>query len=127
LASATRLLAERSTVDPVLLHMDLRPANLCVRDGQIVAVLDVANALAGDPLFELARIRNYGLLTDSFCAGYGLSAGQLRDVGSVVDLYELETAALLTVVAVEEIDDETLHTSSRARLRDLGTLVLRSR
>ncbi len=127
LARAARLLTERSTVDLVLLHMDLRPANVCVHDGQIVAVLDVANALAGDPLFELARIRNYGLLTTSFREGYGLSAEQLRDCADVLDLYELETAALLTVVAVEEIDDETLHASSRARLRELSALVLRGR
>jgi aminoglycoside phosphotransferase (APT) family kinase protein len=127
LAVAARTLANRSTVDFALLHMDLRPANVCVRDGQIVAVLDVANALIGDPLLELARIRNYGLLTDDFCAGYGLSSEQLRDVADVLDLYELDTAALLTVVAVEEIDDKTLHASSCARLRELSRAVLPGR
>ncbi|HEX6869696.1 MAG TPA: phosphotransferase [Micromonosporaceae bacterium] len=120
LGIAEPLLAGRSAVQPVLLHLDLRPANLCVRDGQIAAVLDVANAVAGDPLLELARIRNYGLLTSDFQAGYGLSGEWLRDHARVLDLYELDTAALLTVVAVEEIQDEALHAQSRRRLLELS-------
>lgn len=122
--TAAALLADRSAADLALLHMDLRPANVCVRDGRIAAVLDVANALAGDPLLELARIRNYGLLTTSFRAGYGLSAEQLHGFAGVLDLYELDTAALLTVVAVEEIDDEALHASSRSRLGELSAALL---
>ena len=125
LAVAVPLLAARSAVDPALLHMDLWAPNICVRDGRIVAVLDVANAVAGDPLLELARLRNYGLLTTEFCEGYGLSAGVLLDVARFLDVYELDTAALLTVVAVEEIDDEALLARSRGRVRELSAALRR--
>jgi aminoglycoside phosphotransferase (APT) family kinase protein len=125
LAVAVPLLVSRSAVDLALLHMDLRTPNICVRDGRIVAVLDVANAIAGDPLLELARIRSYGLLTTEFRAGYGLSAEALHDFASVLDVYELDTAALLTVVAVKEIDDEALLARSRGRVRELSAALLR--
>jgi len=124
LAVAGPLLKGRSEVSLALLHMDLRAANVCVRQGQIVAVLDVANAIGGDPLLELARIRNYGLLTTEFCAGYGWPAQALRDVASVLDLYELDTAALLTVVAAEETNDQALLASSQRRVRELSAALL---
>jgi aminoglycoside phosphotransferase (APT) family kinase protein len=124
LAAAGPLLAGRAGAGGSLLHMDLRAANLCVRDGQIVAVLDVANAIGGDPLLELGRIRNYGLLTPEFCDGYGVAAAALAEVASVLDVYELETAALLTVVAVEEAGDEALLVSSRDRVRELCAALL---
>ena len=40
---------------PVLLHLDYHPLNVLVEDGRISAVLDWANARAGDPRADLAR------------------------------------------------------------------------
>jgi aminoglycoside phosphotransferase (APT) family kinase protein len=40
---------------PALLHLDYHPANVLVRDEQVTAVLDWANARAGDPRADLAR------------------------------------------------------------------------
>ncbi|MGW0494873.1 phosphotransferase family protein [Streptomyces sp. NPDC003007] len=108
-----------------LLHLDLRPPNLCVRDGRITAVIDVANAITGDPWLELARIRFCGLFTEAFRTGYGLSDADVGRHERLLDFYELDIAALLTVVAAEEIDDEELLKSSRDRLEQLCAQIIR--
>lgn len=54
-----------------LLHLDLRPANLCCRGGRIAAVFDWSNALIAHPAFELARMAEAGTLTDAILDGYG--------------------------------------------------------
>ena len=41
----------------------------------------------------------------------------------LLDIYELDTAALLTVVAVEEIDDPVLHEIQRRRTEQLATII----
>jgi aminoglycoside phosphotransferase (APT) family kinase protein len=99
--------------------MDLRPPNLCVRAGRIVGVLDLANCMVGDPLLELARIRSYGLLDDSFLDGYGIPcpADDLETI--LMDVYQLDTEALLVSVAVEEIGDEDLHQDKIRATRQL--------
>ena len=115
-AGVAGLLRSRHGHASSLLHMDLRAANLCVRDGRIAAIIDVANCMVGDPLLELGRIRGYGLLDDQFLGGYGLDAHAFGpDELTLLDIYELDTAALLTVVAVEETDDAALHAEQAAR------------
>ncbi len=89
-----------------LLHMDLRPANLCVRGGTLVGILDMTNALAGDPLFEIARLDVYGLTTSSFWKGYG---AEPRDARKRL-LYSLDTTAMLALLAREELADRELYT-----------------
>ena len=42
------------TGKPVLLHGDLRPDNLLVRDGRLAAVIDWAGVAVGDPAIDLA-------------------------------------------------------------------------
>ncbi|MBR8642370.1 aminoglycoside phosphotransferase family protein [Streptomyces tuirus] len=108
-----------------LLHLDLRPPNLCVREGRIAAVIDVANAITGDPWLELARIRFCGLFTEAFRAGYGLADTDVERQERLLDFYELDIAALLTVVAAEEIDDQELLESSRDRLEHLCAQIVR--
>ncbi len=122
----TALLESRSDAARSLLHMDLRAANLCIRDGRIAAVIDVANCLVGDPMLELGRLRCFGLLTDAFLSGYGLDLSNLNaDELTLLDVYELDTAALLTVVAVEETDDPDLHKLQRARTECLAAQLAR--
>jgi Phosphotransferase enzyme family len=114
-AGIAELLRPRHSHATSLLHMDLRAANLCVREGRIAAIIDVANCMVGDPLLELGRIRRYGLLDDQFLGGYGLDVHRLGpDELTLLDIYELDTAALLTVVAVEEIDDAPMHAEQAA-------------
>lgn len=123
-SGVTALLASRGDAARCLLHMDLRAANLCVRDGRIAAIIDVANCVVGDPMLELGRIRGFGLLTDEFLSGYGLD---ISDLGAeelmLLDIYELDTAALLTVVAVEEIDDADLHARQASRTEYLAAKI----
>lgn len=108
------LVEQRRLHDDSLLHMDVRADNVLRRDGKVVALIDFMNAVAGDPLFELARIRSYGLLDAEFLDGYGVMPDAL-DIDALMDLYELDTAALLTVVGVDEVDDQDLHRASLAR------------
>ncbi|MFI1421952.1 phosphotransferase family protein [Streptomyces sp. NPDC020731] len=119
LRRAAEVAQGRSAHAVSLLHLDLRATNVCVHEGRIAAVIDVANAIVGDPLFELARIRSYGLLTESFCKGYGISADEVDRYGAALDVYEVDTAALLTTVAAEEIHDDELLATSRTRLEEL--------
>ncbi|MEV8014980.1 phosphotransferase [Streptomyces sp. NPDC086554] len=108
-----------------LLHLDLRPPNICVRNGQIEAVIDVANAITGDPWLELARIRFCGLFTKAFQTGYGLSSADVRRHDQLLNFYELDIAALLTTVAAEEIHDQELLKTSRDRLEQLCAQIVR--
>lgn len=50
-----RMHAEMDRRDRRLLHLDYHPLNVLVRGGQVVAVLDWANATLGDPRFDRAR------------------------------------------------------------------------
>ena len=57
-----------------LLHMDIRPDNVLVKQGRIEAFIGWFNALIGDASLELCRVAEYGLLTPEFVEGYGPSA-----------------------------------------------------
>lgn len=104
-----------------LLHMDLRADNICVRDGRIVGLLDMTNALAGDPGLEIGRLRAYGLLDQMFEAGYGALAA--RQAPLAVDVYSLDTTAMLALLAREELADRAMFehhvTLTRATLERL--------
>ena len=121
----TELLTARGNYATSLLHMDLRAANVCVKNGNIAALIDVANCIVGDPLMELGRVRAYGLLCDDFLSGYGLDLDRLSpEEMTLLDIYELDTAALLTVVAVEEFDDRALHREQALRAEHLATRIV---
>lgn len=104
-----------------LLHLDLRPPNLAVAQNRIVSVLDLANAIIGDPWLELARLRGCGLLMPAFLQGYGNNDA---DMGAALDVYELDLSALLVVVSKEEFDDPNLHAEMSGRTRFLLERVL---
>lgn len=108
-------LAERPAHPSALLHLDLRPPNLAIRDNRIVGVFDLANAIVGDPYLELARIRGCGLLTPAFMEGYGQESAQLLRNARAMDAYELDLTALLVVVTREETEDDRLHADMVAR------------
>lgn len=112
-------LAMRRNHPTTLLHLDLRPPNLGVKDNGIVSVFDLANAIVGDPYLELARVRGCGLLTPEFVEGYGEDHSRLQSNQRVLDAYELDLTALLVVVSREEIDDDDLHRQMVARTAEL--------
>jgi aminoglycoside phosphotransferase (APT) family kinase protein len=99
-----------------LLHMDIRPANLLTRCGDLRGVVDWSNALIGDPALELARIAEYGLLTREFLAGYGEQT-PFADVPSAAELlFRLDTAVMLAVVFLFEAPE------ARAAQRQLARI-----
>jgi aminoglycoside phosphotransferase (APT) family kinase protein len=53
--SLRRLLLDRAGKRAALLHLDLHPMNVLVEGSRVTAVLDWANARAGDPRADLAR------------------------------------------------------------------------
>ena len=76
---------------PSLCHSDCHEENLIARDGTIVALLDFQDAIAGDPLLDLARSINYsqldrGSIAAALAEGWGPLPESWRDV---VDLYIL--------------------------------------
>ena len=115
-------LATRTAHSPGLLHLDLRPQNLAIKENRIISVFDLANALVGDPYLELARIRGCGLLTPKFLAGYGEAPTQLEQNQLALDAYELDLSALLVVVSREEADNLQLH---QAMVERTATLMQR--
>lgn len=64
-----------------LLHGDLHPRHVFVRDGRVAAVIDWGDALAGDPAYDLGRLLHAGVvgadlgrgraLLDAVAEGYG--------------------------------------------------------
>ena len=105
-----------------LLHLDLRPNNLAIQNGKIAAIFDLANSIIGDPFLELARIRGCNLLTDAFLDGYGDRIPP--NLTHILDIYELDLAALLVTVSREEFDDPQLHITMRDRTAFLAQKIL---
>lgn len=110
-----------------LLHMDIRRPNICVTQNRIEGLIDFANVIRGDPLFELARIRYSGLLSHNFLRGYGIEdpPAWSKNNASLLALYELDIASLLVTVAIEEAVSPELFARASTRVREL-TLILRN-
>jgi aminoglycoside phosphotransferase (APT) family kinase protein len=106
-----------------LLHMDLRAENVCVRHGQVVGVLDFTNAIMGDRRCELGRVMVYGLATADFQLGYGEDAETMfRD--PMTSLYAADTAAMLALLARDELEDPDFEREMVGRTRDLLAIAL---
>jgi aminoglycoside phosphotransferase (APT) family kinase protein len=88
-----------------LTHMDLRPENLCFRDDELVAVLDLSNCTLGDPVAELGRMKAYGTLTPELLRTY--AGGESID-DRLVAAYAVDTYALLGLLGTDEFADQGL-------------------
>lgn len=104
--AARAVLASRDGTNR-LLHMDLRPDNLCFRDGTLVAVLDLSNCTTGDVAAELGRMHAYGLLDDPLVAAYVGGGHNIPDA-AVVAAYATDTFALLGLLGTDEFADQEL-------------------
>jgi hypothetical protein len=101
-----------------LLHMDVRPANILCRGGRVEAWIDWSNAIAAHPVFEMARIAEYGLDYDEVIAGYG--DDPLASVApATATAARIYTAAMLAVVHLSEAPDPARASAAVARLRAL--------
>lgn len=90
------------------LHLDLRPPNLIYKDGDLF-VIDAENCEFGDPLFELAALAMNDYLCEDFLAGYEGVFGSLPDLtGELFYLYQMERAALVLSVYIDEVEDEAM-------------------
>ena len=92
--------------------MDARSANLLVKNGQIVALIDWSNAMVSDPWLELCRIAEYGEVNSEFWKNYELAthdlAGRSRPDTAIEMLYRLYTATMMTIVFLSEAPDSSL-------------------
>lgn len=108
-----------------LLHMDLRPANILVRSGRPVAILDWSNALAGDAALDLARAAEYGSLTAAALTAYGnpvafsMTPRTPREI-----VYRLDTAVMLSHVFLSGAPDEASARHYIERTADLCRALL---
>jgi aminoglycoside phosphotransferase (APT) family kinase protein len=90
-----------------LLHMDLRPENILVRNGHLVAILDWSNALVGEAALDLSRAAEYGSLTAAALAAYGNSeAFSMTPRTPREIIYRLDTAVMLAHVFLQGAPDE---------------------
>jgi aminoglycoside phosphotransferase (APT) family kinase protein len=105
--SAALSAGRRDDAPVCLLHMDLRPANILVRSGYPVAILDWSNALTGEAALDLARAAEYGSLTAAALAAYGTSAAfSLTSRIPREIVYRLDTAVMLSHVFLGGAPDE---------------------
>lgn len=118
-SALTEIIAGRESSAGSLLHLDLRAPNLAIVDGRIAAILDLSNAMVGDPVLELSRLRACGLLSERFWRGYAWQEKDRLSVHELLDAYELDISALLVVVSREEFSDPVLHENMKARTREL--------
>ncbi|MER6913533.1 aminoglycoside phosphotransferase family protein [Streptomyces sp. NPDC000594] len=115
-----------------VLHMDLRPENLCFRGTRITALLDLSNALIGPPAAELGRLYAYGLLTPAFLEGYRQSpAATPTGAGvpalpsaRVIRAHAVDTLACLVVLAAEELADPEMLRTQGDRLATVARSLL---
>ncbi|MBM7587689.1 aminoglycoside phosphotransferase (APT) family kinase protein [Bacillus pakistanensis] len=99
-----------------LLHMDIRPENLIFQHSKIKAVFDWTNAMIGDPVLELMRIKDYGFLNEDFISGYPDFKSEMKRVPDIVKwLYQFDTAVMLTQLFIDELQD--FQQGERARRR----------
>lgn len=85
------LLDER-THERSLVHCDYNGANLLIRDGVVVAVLDWEFAISGTPLWDLANmVRHYAAqdVTGPFSRGYGRLPERWREQAALLDIVNL--------------------------------------
>jgi hypothetical protein len=120
-----RLTSSRQTTTPRGAFAPHGPSpreRLC-RGGKIVAVLDVTNAMVGDPRCEIGRLEAYGLATDDFLGGYGVPPDAV-DRDPVVALYAVDTTAMLALLARDELDDDDPEHAMARRTAELLRRVL---
>jgi aminoglycoside phosphotransferase (APT) family kinase protein len=108
-----------------LLHMDVRPANVLTVGGEVRALIDWGNALAGDPALELARVAEYGHLDDAFRVGYAERGGGGPAPEEVDALYRLDTAVMLALVFLAEAPNPALAPAAVDRASALAGAVAR--
>ncbi|WP_316570409.1 phosphotransferase [Neobacillus sp. YIM B06451] len=103
-----------------LLHMDIRPANTIHTGSQIRAIFDWTNALIGDPVFELMRIKDYGHLTEDFITGYKDFNKEMNRVPKIVKwLYQYDTAVMLSILFLTEVKDKKQGNEAQNRMKRL--------
>ncbi|MFD2445292.1 phosphotransferase family protein [Bacillus sp. CGMCC 1.16607] len=103
-----------------LLHMDIRPENLIFHNSKIKAVFDWTNALIGDPVLELMRIKDYGYLNEDFMEGYENGEAELARVPDLVKwFYQIDTSAMLTNLFITGLNDFKQGEKAKFRLLSL--------
>lgn len=102
-----------------ILHMDIRPDNLLTYNNQMMGIVDWSNVLIGDPALEIARIAEYGLLTEEFLEGYGSSP--LKEIPPVLEwIYRMDTAVMLAIVFLSEAPDPNQAKKQLNRVEELN-------
>lgn len=116
-----------SVIRDSFLHLDIRPNNFLYTD-KISALIDAENFEIGDCLFELARIEAYGLLNDSFIAGYTSEYPEivLDKEDMIYKIYKLETISFLLNVFLNDLKIMDEHTKQLgAEFYEIKRLILK--
>jgi len=62
--------------NPILLHKDINPENIMIKNHKLEGIIDIGDAVSGDPIYEIAtmydRFRNYErIFPDTLVKSYG--------------------------------------------------------
>lgn len=101
------IMSEDAAATSHLLHMDLRPANLCFRQDRLLALIDMTNCIVGSRFAELGRLYAYDGLSREFLAGYGVAEFTSTEWTRTL-CYAVDTIAMLITVAAEELMDRDM-------------------
>jgi aminoglycoside phosphotransferase (APT) family kinase protein len=91
-------------LEPALVHRDLKPNNILVKNGHLGAILDWENAILGDNLFDLGVI--VGRLGKESEATKAVIKGYEKEVGNI-DRNRLELYSLVALIG--EVDFRLKH------------------
>ena len=103
-----------------LLHMDIRPDNILVLQGEIKSLIDWTYAMVGDPYFELCRIQefdfsnDYKLFDEQFIKGYE-NYERLRNNTLTELIYHLDASVMVLILFYENeqfkdrLDKQAIH------------------
>lgn len=101
-----------------LLHMDIRPVNFLVYDGEITAIVDWDNALIGHPLLDLMRVKETNELNfEEFQEGYANKQIFSSLPSAVALFYQLDTAVMLANLFIDRlhIKDKGIYYKQRVK------------
>jgi len=78
-----------------MLHGDITPDNIMIKDGKLSGIIDAADALSGDPMYDVARTHQAFLgsgWSNSFISSYGeIDRGRIKFYGIIISLWDIES------------------------------------